>query len=59
MGCAISGSEAPREARRAREMLGGIGMGIAVDSAEDCSWESWRVERWGFAIEIWRRRRAR
>lgn len=48
-GHAISGSEAPRPASRAREMLAGIGIGKFGGGVED---ESWRSARWRFAREI-------
>lgn len=54
MGQAFSGSEAPRRARREREMLGGRGTGISVWEVE--FWESWMSERMGLAREMADRR---
>ena len=52
MGHAISGSEAPRPARRASEMLAGMGIGKFERGVEE---ESWRLPRCGFVREIWER----
>ena len=52
IGQAISGSEAPRPARRAREMLAGMGIGKFEGGVGD---ESWRSSRCGLAREIWDR----
>ncbi len=56
MGHAFSGSEAPRRARREREMLGGRGTGMSV--WEGFFWESGRSERMGLAREMAVRRAA-
>lgn len=50
-GHAISGSEAPRPARRAREMLAGMGIGKFEGGVD----ESRRVSSWGLEREIWER----
>jgi len=55
MGHAVSGSEAPRRARRESEILGGIGMGI---SEVDCCWERLISARIGLARERAERRLA-
>lgn len=56
MGWAFSGSEAPRRARREREMLGGRGTGREV--WEGFFWEREREERMGLAREMAVRRAA-
>ena len=53
---AFSGSEAPRRARREREMSGGRGTGMSV--WEGFFWDSWRSERMGLAREMAVRRLA-
>lgn len=55
MGHAVSGSEAPRRARREREMFWGIGMGT---SEVDCSWERLISARIGLERERAERRAA-
>lgn len=55
MGQAISGSSAPRRARREREMFGGTGIGISFSAG---GWESCRVWRIGFARDMALRREA-
>ena len=53
MGHAISGSEAPRPARRAREMLAWMGIGMGIGNFEGgVEEESWRFSRCGLASEI-------
>lgn len=50
MGKAFSGSEAPRRARREREMFGGIGTGR--EDWDGFDWERGRSERMGLAREM-------
>ena len=57
IGHAVSGSEAPRRARREREMLGGMGMGMGRSEVE-AGWESWMSVRMGLEREMEDRRAA-